>query len=435
MPKRVSFLLIILLLFSSAFCFADWSNQSRLAIYKYNVVDNGNVLINLAEDTTQTIENPYTSYGTVFNGNLDSRHLSVFRIEENLVANGNPSGGVLVTVSCEYEDANGWYFVNENNSTSRRHFGLNVSEIKRNRQGGGWGNSPTYNTMTNDSPKKIKTGSSGELEFRMSYTTYERPILLSVFAASLFDYDVGIYLPPTESYDYLEPGYYITKLKVSIEGYKIHSAAAVSGNVKEDGTVEADKYYMTIRAYVGDNGLTIDLPQTSFIVGSGDDTYTMKLNPSERSKDTYSVAHVNFFHSESNSSKTSNGSEKYVILISPTRDYFASYESTDKPYFFRKYGTDYSGTASNTVYYIICNAAGTELTKKTGGSFPSSNNKSWTYQIKATYNNPSRNTTTNKYDEEWTIDEEIYLKIDDDGVIQYEPGIYFSYIYFTLMTN
>lgn len=206
-------------------------------------------------------------------------------------------------------------------------------------------------------------------------------------------------------------------------------------NVTTDGTIEEQEIEMTIRGYVGDDSLTSSIMATEFVVSSSSDTYTMKLSPSEREKSTYNIANLRFLHAESNPEKTQNAATKYSILISPTQNYLASYDIDDKPYSFKKSGTEYAErTPANTVYYFLCDSNGSELTKATGGQFPSSN-QSWTYKIDALYNNPPKNTTTQQYDEKWEIDRDIFLKIDDSSTAQYEPGIYFSYIYFTLMTN
>ena len=447
MARKILFVLILFLLLPISLCFADWSNQSRLVFYPCSVVNNSNVLINLAEDNTKIIENTYDSYGVTFNYS-ETKHLSLFRIEENLTnyKNDNPnasSTGILVTIHCDYSDENGWYFVNENNLTSKRHFYINVSKITRNSSGGGWGSSPTYDNMAEGSPEPISNtneGSDGDFTFRLSFTGYSQPSSIvgySVFADHLYDYDISIGLPPTD--EYLQPGHYKTKMTVTIETYKTHSASAsftLFGlgpiNINVDDTIQSQTKDLVIRGYVGDDSLTIT-EQTSFIVSPGTDTYSMQLSLDGRKETPYDIAKVSFFHSESNNPKTTNASTKYSILISPTSNYLASYATDEKPYYFMKSGTEYNRTPENTVYYYLCNANGTELSKASGTNFPSGTK---TYQIYATYNNPSRNTTTNKYDEEWTIDKEIYLKIDDDpDAAQYEPGVYFSYIYFTLMTN
>ena len=448
MARKAFVSILQFLLFSLPFCFADWSNQSRLVTKPCNVVNNSNVLINLAEDPTQTIQNNYQSYGVTFN-NSDTRHLSLFRIEENLTNhnNDNPSAnspGILVTIQCDYTDADGWYFVNDNNHTSKRPFTLNVSKITRPSSGGGLGTSATYDEMDENSPTLIVFGNKGNgvVNFYLSYTGYSQPNVLggivkySVFADYLYDYDVGICLPSTDAY--LEPGYYTTKLTVTIQPYKIHSASASfnffglgSINVNQDGDlITPVPMELVIRGYVGDDSLTIT-DVSSFLVNSGVDAYSMQLSPDGRKATPYDIANVLFFHSESNAQKTENGDDKYTLFISPTSDYRATYEPEEKPYYLVKIGSEYNRTPENTVQFILCNENGVELTKATSRF----GEKTRTYQIKANYNNPKKNTTTNKYDEEWTIDKEVYLKIDDNpSTANYEPGVYYSDIYFTLMT-
>ena len=227
-------------------------------------------------------------------------------------------------------------------------------------------------------------------------------------------------------------------MTVTIETYKTHSASAsftLFGlgpiNINVDDTIQSQTKDLVIRGYVGDDSLTIT-EQTSFIVSPGTDTYSMQLSPDKRPESPYDIAKVSFFHSESTSTGTTTQDlNKYSILISPTSNYRATYGPEEQPYYLMKDGTKYNRTPENTVYYHLCDANGTPLTKATE-EFGAG---TMTYQIKAKYNDPKKNTTTGKYDKKWEIDNKIYLEIDDPENAQYESGVYFSYIYFTLMTN
>lgn len=440
MQKRSVLFLGFFILFLSL-VYANGASETGLFYYPRNVVNNSNVIIDLSDQENE-IGLSNTDFGIDFS-NFDEKHLAIFRIEENITDYNNDQAdhnGIKVTI----ESLDNWVFVHETNTTSTREFSLDVFQIKRKRTDVwdryGINNSPTFDTAEGDPICTLIAELSSDSYFYCSYSGFDAP-KIKLYCTNIYDYDVSLRLK--EETGYLESGFYTTRLKVTISGFKKHEAELGWGGayLTDNGSEDSVIYNITLRGHVGD--YETENTTYNFIVNSANDTYNMDLNKTvqETSSSPFQVARVQFVYSlGSKSSATANAESKFKVYISPTRDYRATYTSGTNPYYFIGRGTEYiERTDANTVYYSLCDSTGASFSvasEITGtdrwGNNTTSTISNTTYQLVPVYD--SGYTTANKkYNESWVLDKYVYLKIAKDAV--HDSGVYTTNIYFTLVVN
>ena len=413
-----------------------------------NVVNNSNVVINLSNQELE--EGLVASDYSIDFVNNDKKHLGLFRIEENISnhrGDQDDADGLRITIT----SPDNWKFVHETNGTSTREYSIDVYKIIRVRtdhwSAAAWydilktKNDPDFDTVDSeaDTSVSLTSGESGEKYFYASYSGFDTPRAIRMYVTNIFEYDFSIRLKPESGY--LEPGYYTTRINVTISGFYSHKVSDNGLSVEQKGRQGDTTYQIVLRGYVGDyedNSSTY-----SFIVNSARDTYKMDLGitTEDSQANPYQVANVQFLYALSNKDDpTTNAESKFKLYISPSSNIRQTYVNGVNPYFFYERGTELLAREdSNTVYYKLCKSSGSSYSIASDAGIGN-----WTYEIIPEYNT-GYTTANKKYNETWRIDEFVYLYIvDAPDVVSntdarhnatHDSGIYYSYIYFTLVVN
>ncbi len=190
---------------------------------------------------------------------------------------------------------------------------------------------------------------------------------------------------------------------------------------------------ITLRGYVG---ITPEMSEEPFfIVTSTAYTYTMDLAP-EGQNPRYHIANLSFTNSKLSQTDPKNASDtekggKYKIYVSPTRDYQAAGK-----YYFIKVGTENEArTTDKTIYYDLYTSASGNNSMITSGS---SSQNSQPYAFTPTFTSPQISSSgvaggQNVWKYTWNLNQDLYLQILNPTTTR-QPGLYYSYIYFTLVT-
>lgn len=357
-------------------------------------------------------------------------------------------------------------FTHENNATSTRAFSLEAFCFESVLSGAGNGKANYSNTtpvQLGDDDTVLSDGST--THFKRTGNTYEL-ILPSTpyYVVSTSNYlyypeyirsfDVAVSLEDTNNT--LEAGYYTTTITIQTTQY--YEYEVIIGNItfRKEATVPLTET-ITLRGYVGEvPGTTTGI--YTFTVSSATDTYSMDLGLATQSdNDAYEIAKVSFHQidiitSELSTNQQNSHKTKFTLYVSPTSDYTAA-----GTYQFIKMNSENQVRSNvNTIYYDLYLKTNSGL--KQIGSI--SSNATFTEEgtVLASAGKGSQNTTyklvpkydyfwigegsssvggiSTEYREKWDLEVPIYLKITSTSLGKvHDAGMYYSYIYFTLVAN
>lgn len=427
---------LLLFIASITYLYAGGANEGNLYYFPRSVVDNRNLMIELAGEYALTTSDIKADFE-----NTSTNQLAFFRIRDSLRSDASINGGINNNnVTMTITSLDNWEFVHETNTTSTRPFTLSafcVELVENNRNY--TSKNPVALTLNTNvslpgsstSVKFEKNGSSYSLKFP---TTGFNRELFSLYAQYIRDFDFCIVLPAVPAETYLEAGYYTTRLHVSFSPFvqSLSDGSWYQNHNNSQGTlVDID---ITIRGYVG---ITPEMSEDPFfIVTSTDYTYTMDLAP-EGTNPRYHVANLSFTNSKLSTTDPKNASDnekggKYKIYLSPTRDYTAAGK-----YYFIKAGTENEArTTDKTIYYDLYTSASGNNSRITSGS---STQNSSPYVFTPEFTSPQISSSgaaggQNMWKYTWNLNQDIYLQVLDPTTSR-QPGLYYSYLYFTLVTN
>lgn len=421
--------------------FAGGANESRLFYLPRNVANNNNVMIELTEaKSLSTIDAGYS--------NTSTNNLSIFRLRDSLLNRDQPSNSVTVTISSN----NGWYFVNENNPTSRVGFEMNCILTERKNVNRGYDTNVSQQLLSGNTTLTQSGAVSSWTKVGDSYTLTLPMTSFNSDAASYYaDYireaDINVVIP--EDTSGLESGYYTTTIYITTTEYQEHkekrSLWGIAASLEKDGGVKTFTETITLRGYVG-----IDPGEEgiySFTVSSAADSYSMDLGITTQST-PYDVARISFTYTDMVDTQPNENTQanKFAIYISPTSIY-----SSTGIYRFIKMGSEYQArTSNNTIDYDLYARSNTGY-KKLGSS------ANWSDTVASISAPDSLAPNTYKaipkyeyskiseagwlggeteYKETWNLDLELYLKLTSDSLSsKRDSGLYYSYIYVTLVAN
>ncbi len=443
--KRLTILLAVLIL-TMASLLAWGSSESTkdfdLMYIPRHTANNMNIRIDLSQPVSISETNPPT---TAAFSNDSAGHLSVFRISDSL-QDSNANKKLLLTVS----STSNWYFVNENNSTVKRPFKVKAL---------------VWTSTRNNDGVYVTSETPTILEFTKVKNNYEATLPLSEVVTKdgknnpkkVYDIDFCIYFENDvvdgEPVDYslLEEGYY--KADICVQTSK--------GYTTTSGSQPALNEPISVYGYIGADPGT-NQGSYSFIVKDSTDTYSMDLGiKNHNTTPAYKVANVNFLYNSITTSQLSgdnNTTNKFKIYISPGPEY-----QTGGIYQLIKQGTESQArTHYNTVYYDLylktgantytaMSTSGDSVYEGTIGSWGSYNSTN-TYVMKPKYT-PRQiaeagytwiiflGTATegeDQYENSWELNQDIYVKLNSESLqnaSNHQAGVYWSYIYFTLVTD
>lgn len=430
---KIFFMCLLLQLFWVFLVFAGGANEGNLYYFPRNVVDNMNVMIELNGEHSLAAGEIDKEFKNTSKDNLDA-----FRIRDSLKKLDRDSSNNEVTMTIS--STNGWKFVHETNSTSTRDFSLSVFCVEMTENNRNYTAADAMEielNKTNKLPSSEATVSftkpSGVYKLVFPTTSFTRHEA-SLYAAFIRDFDFCIVLDELESGTYLETGYYMTTLNVTVSSYKKSDDTSFLGyHYHEENTGDLTAFSVTLRGYVG---ITPEMSTTpSFIVVSTEYTYSMDLapvSPKQSPSAGYPIATISFSRSSLETTNPSNVNSnqkagKYKIYISPTSDY-----NVAGKYYFIKNGTEnFARTSDITVYYDLY-IDGAKITNAPSNSSP--------YSLSPDFTSPKVSSSgalggSDQWKYTWLLNKEIYLKVYDDDPDHYSPGFYYSYIYFTLVTE
>lgn len=447
----------------------EWSggNDARLFYLPRNVANNGNVMIELSQAHTVLVGDIENNYSNSTTGNYN-----ILRLRNNLYNKDQTvQNGTTITISVKNND---WSFVNENNPTQKVPFGLNAfcveKQIDKDRSyDTDVSTFPVSNSVTTNAPSMSKDGDQYKLF--MPYSEYVQKDW-SMFSQYIREYDLCVLLPNTS--ENVEPGYYsttITLISTSYYEYTAKSSGEYVTKMQKDTPAKTFSETITIRGYVGLEPGTSS-GNCSFSVTSTADTYSMDLRLKTQS-DPYVVANVDLQSIDlvtKNKPDAATQIGKYTVYISPTSDYnvAGSYR------FIRMNSENQARTDENTIYYDLYikpentyvklsslgasgdNSAYSNYTNnvakntsyKIGNAFALASpvdslndNTKVAYGIRPLYEIQTIADSglmggDDQWKETWNLNQNIYLKIADRSLnVTHQAGLYYSYIYFTLVTN
>lgn len=427
------------------------AEDARLFYFPRNVVDNSNVMVNLTASKSISATEAQTLFTREF-VNYTESNLALFRIREDLLAakveSTSESSNISKSITIRIESLDGWTFVNEYNSTRTTTFSLdafcleevftyifhssNNKETKYDPVPGG-SMALGASTRLEGSDQEATFEKIGDLyyELKLPYTDFAKGYR-RYYPKYIRNADICLNIPEFGSG--LEPGYYTTRLLVTIPEHDEVSADEITTNGF------GDSFIITIRGYLGiDAGSTSG--SSSFFVLSSTSTYSMDLGISSNPAEGYSIARAQFTYfdvvsgaegDQNDDPRPDNPETKYTIYISSTSDY------TDgtTPFRFIKIGSERQArTDDNTIYYTLSwESNNSALDNQT--TAPLYMRPKYTYkQISQT---SSGNTGRNSYQINWAMDNTIKLYLTDQSLqtnTYHQEGMYYSYIYFTLVTN
>ena len=421
--KRSVLFLIVLLFSVLVLPAVNMGEDAVLLYFPTTVANNRNVLVNLGTAGSLTAESFQVTFRNTSSGNL-----ALFRIRETLTTNPDSSSAESGSIAIQIESLDNWEFVNENNPTERLDFSLDAfyleQEVKQNGNkyagysdpGQGQIGASTVLPLSDSTASFVS--SAGQYVLTLPYTNFRKcppdyyPVYIRVSDICLNIPSLGDASP--------EPGYYSTRLRITVPAHTQYSTSGSS-------SVGSEEIEITIRGYLGidTSGLSAS---SSFAVVSDADSYSMDLGISQNPASGYAVAKTIFNYStivyDDLPSSESETRDKYRIYVSASNDYLDS----SAVYRFIKYGSENQArTDENTIYYDL-----TWQGKENGISY-----------INPTYNSSQMSRVhggggRNSWFVTWTLDKTIYLKLTQTSLntsAEHQQGLYYSYIYFTLVTN
>lgn len=469
---RTAFAAFLISILSLVSLYATGSNEFRLYEVPRNVANNSFVMIDLLGDSTISTSELTSDYAKSTNNNLAFVRLVDTLYKDTLTTNGNvqQSNANKAIITITSEDATGFYFVHEENPTEKYPFELECYLLT-----GVYAGDGEYNYTT--SASTVAADSSTINSYTYTLTSVNKTskgsniigsiigaIAGNIYATEIHNYDFCIKLKPQSGVSY-EPGYYTTTLILNSNEYQ-EAAKSNQGNndkLSLDRVTSLSDIRITVRAFLGvDPEVSGDGMNYSFYISPGANTYDMDLEVATK----YEVANL-YFNKINDSGKTppaSNFYKRYTLYISPTSLYNVSGE-----YQFIKVGSEKQERSyGNTVDYKLY------LKNSTGGYVDLSNVAERTYANLSTTNYTSLNMNTAEqkivgafresdsvyvllplytpeesgknngktYRQEWELNCKLYLEPvidtipDSDGVVpKHQKGLYYSYLYFTVVTN
>ena len=441
--------------------------ESRLYYLPKSVESNKNVAIDLSSEKKSIATTDYNNSSVTLISSPNN--LAMFRIMENIMPpkseyqsiNDPVNGGITLTIT----SSSNWTLVHESNPTQTVAFSLDafcveskwtpsqydfvaspVKKLTNNSTLTASGKSSTISTSgatcTIFMPYtgvSATAGNSSQNQNSIRIPTYQR------------DYDVCMNI--TGSIDGLQPGYYYTVLTYETTDYYESPAKVTNNSVSLPGNDDPSSISgtITIWAYIGD--VVNDTSGYNLSVSPSDDTYTMDLGISSQST-PYKVVDLQFYFLEIVSAQPTENTEKnrLKIYISPTRDYTVA-----GTYQFIKMNTEgQNRNDKNTIYYDLylgtnrgykkfSEIGNNTLNQGVIGSAGVLSGVSTTYQIlpKYTQVQTGSSTTVNghtvgalQYMKTWELTQTIYLQLTSASLQStHSAGMYYSYIYVTLVAN
>ena len=415
------------------------AEEARLYYFPRSVVDNSNVMVNLNNAKSMTTVDFNESFV-----NYSDENLAVFRIREDLMSETVGTGQVGTedeSITITIESLDGWTFVNEYNSTRTTSFTLDAFCLEQELT---YISNPKQTYYTTYATQKLgsstvmsRSGDSATFEkvgdhyeLVLPYTYFQKGSG-RYYPRYIRDSDICLNIP--EFGTGMEPGYYTTRLRVTIPDH-------YEAEVNERETYGfGSSFVITIRGYLG-----IDADSSgssSFFVLSTDQTYSMDLGISTNPQGGYAIAEAKFRFinvvsgrdgQSGDDPRPRNPETKYTIYISSTSDY----TDTTTPFKFVKIGSEHQArTDDNTIYFRLgWDSTNASYDKQTGGQYYMRP----TYTAKQISKVSSGNTGRNSYQLNWEMDNILKLYLTDQSLqtnAYHQEGMYYSYIYFTLVTN
>ena len=416
------------------------AEEARLYYFPRNVVDNRNVMINLTSATHMSA----SDFNEVF-VNYSESNLALFRIRENLITDTVGTGAttnLTDSIKIKIESLDDWTFVSEYNSTRTTTFTLDAFCVEQDFH---YTTNPKKSWYTTSAGVALSANSTlspsgNAATFKKIGNYYELELPYTFFQRGSGRYypmyirnaDVCLNIPQFGSG--LEPGYYTTELRVTIPAHNEVTINQVPTLVAEQSFV------ITVRGYLGIDAEASG--SSSFYVLSMEDTYSMDLGISSNPAQGYSVAEAKFAYfnilsgpegvQNATGVLPTNPETKFTIYISPTSDY----TDTTSQFRFIKIGSERQArTDDNTIYYSLSwqsdNSRYDNQTTATIYMRPK-------YTYKQISKTSSGNTGRDSYQVNWEMDNVIKLNLTSQSLqtsAYHQEGMYYSYIYFTLVTN
>lgn len=418
--KRFVLFLIVLLV---SVCFLPAVKLGEDAILLYfptTVVNNRNVLVNLGTRGVLDAEDFQDTFRNISAGNL-----ALFRIRETLTDDPNSTAS-SENISIRIESPDNWEFVNENNPTERLPFSLDAFYLEQQTDTSGGslayidykGQIGSSTVLPGSGETASFDNSTGQYVLTLPYTGYKK-FKGSNYPVSIRISDICLNIPSLGGAS-PEPGYYSTRLSIIIPAHDRYDSTGSRSHV------DAQTTEITIRGYLGIDTSALTA-SSSFAVLSEADSYSMDLSISRNTASGYAVAKTIFNYTNvlynTRPDSPSETTDKYRIYVTASSDYL-----DDSAVFrFIKFGSENQArTNENTIYYDVTWA-----------------DKTTTY-INPTYNYTQISSKHNPHAGidswlvTWTLDKTIYLKLTQaslDTAAEHQQGLYYSYIYFTLVTN
>ena len=437
--RKIVLLALLLILASITYLYAGGANEGNLYYFPRSIVDNRNLMIELAGQYELTANDIKADFE-----NTSTNQLTFFRLRDSLKSGVSVGNVNNTNVKMTITSLDNWEFIHETNTTSTRRFTLSAfcTELVENNR--------NYSTRTTDSlpintPVRLN-GSSENVTFSKAGDQYSivfpttafRRDWLSLYASFIRDFDFCVVLPAVAPESYLEAGYYTTRLVVSFSSFVKSEAVSSWGYMSHENSVgNMTDITITLRGYVG---ITPEMSEEPFfIVTSTAYTYTMDLAPElsqNQSAPRYHIANLSFTNSKLSGTDPKNASDtekggKYKIYVSPTRDYQAPGK-----YYFIKVGTENEArTTDKTIYYDLYTSASGNNSMITSGS---SSQNSQPYAFTPAFTSPQISSSgaaggQNVWQYTWNLNQDLYLQVLDPNTTR-QPGLYYSYIYFTLVS-
>ena len=434
-------LLIFFCFVLSSLLFANGATEARLYYLPMNVANNNSVAIEMSRSKSVDPED----LSATFSSSYAPDNLVVCRLMDALNRSFQNSNSTNTTITIESK--NDWEFVHENNTTIRVPFEIEVfcTEQEKNSDTSYTAEEhPKGNLALSTNQTLTYSRETASLSFDSSLKKYTLTMPTSTFTDKatggwesnerspdyIRNYDICIKIPnDTES---LLPGYYETTITLKSSNYyeggiTKHSIIVTWYTLDKESTTKNIDETITLRGYVGDSG-QLEYLDYSFVVQPSTHTYSMDLGITKTQ--TYSVANVSFNLLQIVTQKTNNPDNKFTIYISPTRNY----ASSDYYQFILNGSENKARTTSNTIHYDLYLGN----TKISNGD-----NKSNAYSIKPSYTSTQISGSgtiggggQTTYREAWVLDQEITLKLTTNALKSTRSaGMYYSYIYFTLIVN
>ena len=427
------------------------AEEARLYYLPRNVVNNNNVMVDLSSAKQMLA----SQFNEVFVNHTDS-NLGIFRIREALMTETvgrGESSALSESITILIESLDDWTFINEYNSTRTTPFTLDAFCVEETLTYTYISENNKYTTI--DASSAIKLDASSTLAvshdaatFNKTGNRYELVLPYTYFHKGSGRYypryyrnaDICLNIPEFGSGN--EPGYYTTRLRVTIPAHY----EVLTNQVPT--IIGAVSYDITIRGYLGIDASSSGT--SSFYVLSMEDTYSMDLGISSNPAGGYVVAEARFalvdvYTGPEGTQNAQNvlptrAQERYTVYLSPT----TNYNDTTTSFMFIKMGSERQPrTNENTIYYTLSwEPADPDLANSSYDNQNRTNNKAYYMRPKYTYKQissaSSGHTGRDSYQVNWEMDNIIKLNLTTTSLnssLDHQEGMYYSYIYFILVTD